>query len=1252
MTTNTTAICVPLTGSTSCPDLASYSAYVGANLVAAGVSDRASLDSYVLQASADGSGDSFGVAMRSASLYDCPGWDGTGLRYQTTAVCVQLVWAGIGNTDTASPCNPTGTTLPICKTSMQRFINAWSKVFSNTAYCPSGQNDLAKTYSTDVAETENYLSTASGCIVAENTEVNNCGYNTLAEAQTFCASDISGDTCCSSISFTKVTTAAAAAATSTVAAAAASAAATAASSSTSSSSSSSGMSMQTIIYIAAGGGAAVLIIAVTAIYCCCFRKKAKPASLDDMYTSGVGGGDAMYMKNRGAPMGRSTPPKSSNTNLMAQKDTYVSKFNYTPQMPDELQTLAGDRIFVKHKYDDGWALGSNLRTGKEGQFPLDLLEGFDNPFQQQQQFQNIPKNAAGFNRRASSLYGPPAGMGNMPPQSQPQQQQPWNQPKGGPIVPLPGGPVNANKGPTGNSKSGNVRSVTMDFDPVQPDEMELRIGDTIQVKEEYDDGWAFGTNLITLQSGLFPLDCLDSSNVGKKNKNHSLRMSSLNGAPGAMPAASLPKQTDTYTVAEDFDPENPDEIELRVGDKVQVKKQYDDGWCTGLNLTTNQTGLLPLDCLAGFVSGPKPVTADGKKLQKQRVSSIYDADFAAPGAKSTPPAAAGGQASGDIFNVVEDFDPENPDEIELRVGDKVQVKKKYDDGWCTGLNMVTNQTGLLPLDCLAEFATGQQKPIKPDGKKLQKQRVSSIYDADFSAVNGSMAPSAGGNAASGQPDVFTVAEDFDPENPDEIELRVGDKVQVKKKYDDGWCTGLNMVTNQTGLLPIDCLAGFATGPKPVKPDGKKLQKQRMSSIYDADMSSYANNGPSGATKVTTNASDTYNVVEDFDAENPDEIELRVGDKVQVKKKYDDGWCTGLNLITNQTGLLPLDCLAGFSSGQQKPIKPDGKKLQKQRISSIYDADFSVYGGGNATPASNGGATTAVKAGETYLVAEDFDPENPDEIELRVGDKILVKKTYDDGWCTGQNMVTNQTGLLPVDCLAGFGAGPKPVKPDGKKLQKQRVSSIYDADFSVYTGNTAAANKPGPQPAAAKGVAGSSQDFYTVVEDFDPENPDEIELRVGDKIQVTKKYDDGWCTGLNTVTNQTGLLPLDCLAGFSSGQQKPVKPDGKKLQKQRVSSIYDADFSAYGGGGGNSAGAPAGAGKVIKAVYDFTPSQGDEIEVRAGDRIEVKKEFDDGWAEGKNYETNQSGLFPLDCLPGYGSGGGGKGGNRTSSMYRY
>ncbi|KAJ3193710.1 Sorbin and SH3 domain-containing protein 2, partial [Entophlyctis luteolus] len=613
-----------------------------------------------------------------------------------------------------------------------------------------------------------------------------------------------------------------------------------------------------------------------------------------------------------------------------------------------------------------------------------------------------------------------------------------------------------------------------------------------------------------------------------------------------------------------------------------IKKQYDDGWCTGVNLTTNQTGLLPLDCLAGFNSGPKPITTAGKKLQKQRVSSIYDAEFDTPAAKLVPAVAATKtQSLDDAFNVVEDFDPENLDEIELRVGDKVQVKKKYDDGWCLGLNAVTNQTGLLPLDCLAEFSSGQQKSVKPDGKKLQKQRVSSIYDSDFSAVNGSIAPLSGENAASRQQDVFTVAEDFDPENSDEIELRVGDK---------------------TGLLPIDCLTGFASGQKLTKPDGKMLQKQRVSSIYNADLTSCDNNAPSGATKVTTNASDTYNVVEDFDPENPDEIELRVGDEVQVMNKYDDGWCTGMNLATNQSGLLPLDCLAGYSSGQQKPIKPDGKKLQKQRISSIYDANFPGYGGGNGAPVLNGATPTLAKEGENYLVAEDFDPESPDEIELRVGDKIQIKKTYDDGWCTGLTMVTNQFGLLPMDCLAGFVAGPKPVKPDGKKLQKQRVSSIYDNDMSVY-GSTV-------PTASAKDAAGGVE-MHTVVKDFDPENLDEIELRAGDEVQVMMKYDDGWCTGLNTVTNQTGLLPLDCLAVFSSSQQKPFKSDGKKLQKQRISSVYDADFGAYDGGGSS---VPASTEEVIMAVYEFVPSQTDEIEVRVGDRIEVKKEFDDGWAE--------------------------------------
>ncbi|KAI9332860.1 hypothetical protein BDR26DRAFT_793044, partial [Obelidium mucronatum] len=60
-------------------------------------------------------------------------------------------------------------------------------------------------------------------------------------------------------------------------------------------------------------------------------------------------------------------------------------------------------------------------------------------------------------------------------------------------------------------------------------------------------------------------------------------------------------------------------------------------------------------------------------------------------------------------------------------------------------------------------------------------------------------------------------------------------------------------------------------------------------------------------------------------------------------------------------------------------------------------------------------------------------------------------------------------------------------------------------------------------------------LQTVGSDFDPENADEIELRVGDQVQLTKQFDDGWATGTNKVTNQTGLFPLDCLVGFEDGK---------------------------------------------------------------------------------------------------------------------
>ena len=51
--------------------------------------------------------------------------------------------------------------------------------------------------------------------------------------------------------------------------------------------------------------------------------------------------------------------------------------------------------------------------------------------------------------------------------------------------------------------------------------------------------------------------------------------------------------------------------------------------------------------------------------------------------------------------------------------------------------------------------------------------------------------------------------------------------------------------------------------------------------------------------------------------------------------------------------------------------------------------------------------------------------------------------------------------------------------------------------------------------------------------------------------------------------------------------------------------------------------------MVKATYP--KSQPDELEINVGERVELIHEFDDGWAKGRNLETDQVGIFPLACL---------------------
>ncbi|KAI8838061.1 hypothetical protein BJ741DRAFT_586495 [Chytriomyces cf. hyalinus JEL632] len=57
-----------------------------------------------------------------------------------------------------------------------------------------------------------------------------------------------------------------------------------------------------------------------------------------------------------------------------------------------------------------------------------------------------------------------------------------------------------------------------------------------------------------------------------------------------------------------YTPAISDELEIAVGDLVNVLESFDDGWMKGVNVRTGETGLFPAACL-GYV--PSPTGNDG-----------------------------------------------------------------------------------------------------------------------------------------------------------------------------------------------------------------------------------------------------------------------------------------------------------------------------------------------------------------------------------------------------------------------------------------------------------------------------------------------------------------------------------------------------------------------------------------------------------------------------------------------------------------
>ncbi|KAI9190715.1 uncharacterized protein BJ171DRAFT_606663 [Polychytrium aggregatum] len=112
--------------------------------------------------------------------------------------------------------------------------------------------------------------------------------------------------------------------------------------------------------------------------------------------------------------------------------------------------------------------------------------------------------------------------------------------------------------------------------------------------------------------------------------------------------------------------------------------------------------------------------------------------------------------------------------------------------------------------------------------------------------------------------------------------------------------------------------------------------------------------------------------------------------------------------------------------------------------SMYGGPQTMYGGNDKSmyggPQTMYDGPDAGQVSETMEVIYNYTANLSDEIQLNIGDTIIVKCKFDDGWAFGFNVSTSQEGSFPLACVdVPNGGSGAPRKNEGIR---QRASSLY------------------------------------------------------------------------------------------------------------------------------------------------------------------------------------------------------------------
>ncbi|KAM6267328.1 sorbin and SH3 domain-containing protein 2 isoform 16-T20 [Spheniscus humboldti] len=304
-----------------------------------------------------------------------------------------------------------------------------------------------------------------------------------------------------------------------------------------------------------------------------------------------------------------------------------------------------------------------------------------------------------------------------------------------------------------------------------------------------------------------------------------------------------------------------------------------------------------------------------------------------------------------------------------------------------------------------------------------------------------------------------------------------------------------------------------------------------------------------------------------------------------------------------------------------PSSPSRAKDQESPGS--YSSAFTDVG--RCTPRERRGTTDKEKLPARAVY--DFKAQTSKELSFKKGDTVYILRKIDQNWYEGEHH--GRVGIFPISYV-------EKLSPP-EKAQPAR-----------------------PPPPAQIGEIGEAIAKYN----FSADTNVELSLRKGDRVILLKRVDQNWYEGKIPGTNRQGIFPVSYVEVIKKNASKSVDdyPDPPIPQSYSSDRIHhlsstkanlkrevfvmgkpprsplmtkrSCSSSVRGHSYSHRPQRPVLAhenihsgGEPFQALYNYTPRNEDELELREGDVIDVMEKCDDGWFVGTSRRTKFFGTFP-------------------------